>query len=658
MPEQFKDKQKKLLNQLIGLGPDSMQKSYYPELMSKVQELKRFRDLLDQISDLILFVELPAGRIFDMNMPAATVLGYTEEELRGMRLSDLFDQRMAEKINEHLFSGRGHGTIMEVDILNKDQETISAQLTCSIARENEEFVGILVVRDMTEAVRTRNALVRQRQYFSQLFTNAPVAIVLMDDKSAILDVNKSFEQMFGYRREELIGGSVDDILTTEEVVEQAREFTRKIEGGEQVEGEGSRRHKDGSMIQVKLRGFPIYMQGKISGVIGLYEDITERKRLEQEMVKSQKLESIALLAGGIAHDFNNLLAGLMANLSLVRFHERENKKVLGLLTKAENACLRARDMTQQLLTFSKGGEPVRSVFYLEEALKQTVEFALSGSNVGYSLDIEEDLWPVMADRGQFNQVIQNLVINADQAMPGGGELIVHAKNKTMHEETAIPLQPGKYVLLTVSDNGVGIRFQDLDKIFDPYFSTKDQGNGLGLAIVFSIVKKHGGWIEVDSAPGKGTVFHVYFPAAENNKIELQPKSDSEEQKWFDAKILFMDDERDLAEVTANLLQEMGYEVVSVPDGETAIQEYEQALSANEKFDVVVMDLTIPGGMGGKETIKKLMKKDPLVQAVASSGYSNDPVMSRFADYGFRAALIKPYKIEELDAVIQKIVGGK
>ncbi len=653
MPERFKNKQKKLLNQLIGLGPDSMQKSYYPELMSKVQELKRFRDMLDHINDLLLLVELPEGRIFDLNKTAASVLGYESEEMRGMHLSDLFDEEMGKKVNAHLFTSNNAGGVLEVDIRHKNGDFISAQLNTTVVQENEEHLGILVIRDITESVQTRNALVRQRAYFEQLFANAPVGIALLDKKGKVLDVNACFEEMFGYIREELIGNDVDLLLASGDMMEEARNFTRKVDSGEKVSGETWRTRKDGELVRVNLQGFPIYFQGEVSGVIGLYEDISEKKRLEQEMVKSQKLESIALLAGGIAHDFNNLVSGLMANLSMVRFYEKNNKQVLDVLTKAENACLRARDMTQQLLTFSKGGEPVRNVFYLQGPLQQTVDFALSGSNVLCKMDIDEDLRPLFADQGQINQVIQNLVINADQAMAGGGELIIRARNIDLDKGTVLPLEPGKYVLLIVSDNGAGINQQYLDRIFDPYFSTKDEGSGLGLAIVFSIVNKHGGWIQVFSEPGQGTDFYIYLPATEREEEEkLCAETDKE---WTKARILFMDDEKDLAEATSNLLREIGYEVTTVYNGREVMDEYSRQLNSGEPYDVVVMDLTVPGNMGGRETLRELLRIHPDVRAIASSGYSNDPVMARFSDYGFQAALPKPYKIEELDRVTQEVL---
>lgn len=659
MPGRFKNRQKELHDRLIGLGPESMQKSYYPELMSKVQELKRFRDMLDHINDLILLVDLPDGRIFDMNETATSILGYTREELRKSSLADIFDPQMLEDVNSCLSSRENRGRVLEVELKTRERQRISAQLTCSVVREKDEHVGILIVRDVTEAVRARDAFVRQRIYFSQLFANAPVGIVLLDKKSLVLDVNKFFEKMFGYCREEVVGKDLDSVLAPDEFYEHARKFTRKVDSGERVAGEAKRKCKDGTSLQVRIQGFPIYIRDRVSGVIGLYEDITEKKRLEQELVKSEKLESIALLAGGIAHDFNNLLAGIMANISLVRFYEQKNKQVLTVLTKAENACLRARDMTQQLLTFSKGGEPVRKVFHFEEPLRQTVEFSLTGSDVSCSLDIEDNLRPLQADLGQINQVVQNLIINAVQAMPGGGELIVRAENADIGEDTVLPLDPGHYVLLWVRDNGVGISAEEQERIFDPYFSTKQGGSGLGLAIVFSIVKKHGGWVQVFSERGRGTDFYVYLPAAEAEEITNENEHLEEPAaEWEKASVLFLDDERELAEVTCSLLEEIGYEVVAVPDGQEAIEEYCRAFFKGDKFDVVIMDLTVPGNMGGREALQKLLQVDPEVRAVSSSGYSSDPVMSRFSDFGFKAALVKPYKIEELDAVIQELVRGK
>jgi CheY-like chemotaxis protein len=302
---------------------------------------------------------------------------------------------------------------------------------------------------------------------------------------------------------------------------------------------------------------------------------------------------------------------------------------------------------------------VRKVFHWEEPLRQTVEFSLTGSDVSCSLDIDDNLRPLQADLGQINQVVQNLVINAVQAMPGGGELIIRAENADIGEDTVLPLEPGRYVLLLVRDNGVGISTEEQERIFDPYFSTKQGGSGLGLAIVFSIVQKHGGWVQVFSERGRGTDFYVYLPAGETEEaLDEEERSEGLTSEWEKASVLFMDDEQELAEVTTSLLDEMGYEVVSVPDGQKAIEEYCRAFFKGDKFDVLIMDLTIPGNMGGREALQKILEVDPEVQAVASSGYSSDPVMSRFSDFGFKAALVKPYKIEELDAVIQELVRGK
>ncbi len=383
------------------------------------------------------------------------------------------------------------------------------------------------------------------------------------------------------------------------------------------------------------------------------KDITERKILEKETLKVQKLESTGILAGGIAHDFNNILTIILGNITLAKMYAKPEDKVYDKLGKAENACMRAKDLTQRLLTFSKGGAPVMETASIVNLIKESANFALTGSNVACKFSTPDDLWQVEIDKGQINQVINNLVINADQAMPEGGTLSIIAENVKIGKDNTLLLKPGKYVKITVEDQGIGIPEKHLNKIFDPYFTTKTIGSGLGLATTYSIIKNHGGLITVDSELGVGSKFFVYLPASLKKAIERG--KEGEKLLTGKGRILIMDDDELLREVAGDIIKQLGYKTEFAKDGNEAIDLYKNAMDSNKTFDVVIMDLTIPGGMGGKVAVKELLKIDPNAKAIVSSGYSNDPIMSEFEKYGFVGVVAKPYKIEEMGKVLHKVV---
>ncbi len=382
-------------------------------------------------------------------------------------------------------------------------------------------------------------------------------------------------------------------------------------------------------------------------------DITDRVQLEQELLRSQKLESLGVLAGGIAHDFNNLLTAIWTNISMVKMYGEFEDDVSEMLGDAEKACSRAKGLTHQLLAFAKGGKPIKKTVSVVRLMKDAAEFALSGSRVQSEYSLPEDPWPVSADEGQIGQVIHNLVINADQAMPGGGRIRVSANNVLVEENDKIPLKEGRYVNVTVTDEGVGIPRQHLDRVFDPFFTTKQKGSGLGLTTCFTIVRNHGGHIRVRSEVERGTTVEVYLPASEES-LAGQEK-ETEGRTRGDGRVLLVDDEEMIRRSAGEMLRRSGYEVAVASDGEEGLERYRQAQDAGRPFDVVIMDLTIRGGRGGKEIVRELMGMDPDAKVVISSGYSDDPVMSDFGEYGFVGVVEKPYKIEDLAVALKKAV---
>jgi CheY-like chemotaxis protein len=364
---------------------------------------------------------------------------------------------------------------------------------------------------------------------------------------------------------------------------------------------------------------------------------------------------LGVLAGGIAHDFNNILTAIMTNLSMARFYGALDDEVSQMLADAEKASLRAKGLTEQLLTFSKGGDPIKKTMRISSLLKDSVLFALSGSNARCEFPVQEEPWMIDADEAQLSQVFQNLVINADQAMPEGGVIRIHVENVHVGAEESVKLRRGKYVKVSVVDQGNGMPAEQLSKIFDPFFTTKERGRGLGLTIAFSVVHRHGGHIEVVSEPGEGTVFHVYLPATEK---PTQPKGMAKEELLRgEGKVLVIDDEEVVRRSAGEVLKRLGYEVGFAKDGTEGIRIYEEAMCGQRPFDVVIMDLTIPGELGGKKAVTELRDLHPDARVIVSSGYSDDPVMSRFREYGFDGILVKPYKVEELAAVIHRVLAS-
>ncbi|HEY4246348.1 MAG TPA: ATP-binding protein [Lacunisphaera sp.] len=389
------------------------------------------------------------------------------------------------------------------------------------------------------------------------------------------------------------------------------------------------------------------------------EQLHRESWLKEELQRAGKIESLGLLAGGIAHDFNNLLTVMMGNIALTRLDSQLTPDSVKSLRSAELAALRARDLTQQLLTFAKGGAPIRAAVLLPEVVREVAEFALRGSNTRCEFDMPAELWPASVDKGQIGQVVQNIVINATQAMPGGGLIEVSLRNEQVGAELNQVLAPGRYVRLSISDRGPGIKAEDLPHIFDPYFTTKKQGHGLGLATVYSIIKKHLGHISAESIPGKSTTFNIWLPAAEDSPVTDVPLVHAKpaEAVGHRPTILFMDDEETIRNLGETLLKRMGYAVTTTCDGVETVREYERAWREGHPFGLVILDLTIPGGMGGRETMEALLKFDPGVRAIVSSGYSNDLVLSDYQAHGFRGMVSKPYEIADFSHAIEQVLKG-
>ncbi len=384
-------------------------------------------------------------------------------------------------------------------------------------------------------------------------------------------------------------------------------------------------------------------------------DVGERRAMERERIQIQKLESVGILAGGIAHDFNNLLSAIAGYISLVQTQVPPEADAGRNLAKAEKAAFRAKDLTRQLLTFARGGSPVKKATPIGELLRESAGWALQGSNVQCDVDAPPDLWLVDVDEGQISQVVNNLLINACQAMPGGGTIRITARNARIGFHEHPSLAEGTYVKISIQDHGIGIPGEHLPKIFDPYFTTKQHGSGLGLATSYAIINKHRGSITVESKLGHGTTFHLFLPEAGEKEAEPAPSRDVPLNGQ--GRILVMDDDKTIRDVASSILRNLGYTTRTARDGKEAVSSYEAAMSAGEPFDAVIMDLTVPGGTGGKEAVGMLLRIDPEAKVIVSSGYSNDDCVANYKAYGFSGVVNKPYNLKQLGEAIAKLVPG-
>lgn len=573
------------------------------------QSEEQLRSLFEGVQDHALFMLDPRGDIVSWNIGAKRILGYTSEKILRKPLAQLFAaEDIAAGISERKLS------------------------KAALAIEHPSFKAVL--REMPIGVIT---------------AEAPSGRVTMR--------NAQIEHMFGPGDGSEQLGRVSGFHPEDgrPYADSEWPLARTLATGEAVTGEEIEYVRgDGRRRTLMAAAAPVAGgDGNMIAAVATFEDITERRQAEREIGKASRLESLGLLAGGIAHDFNNVLTAVVGNLFLVKAG-LSPEDASTAINEAEQACLRAKGLTQQLLTFSRGGAPVKRVMPIDNLVRETATFVVRGSAVALDIELVPGLWFVDIDEGQISQVLNNLLINAKQAMPKGGTIRVRAENLHVDSDSGLPVRAGDYVRLVLSDQGVGISAADIGKIFDPFFSTKAQGSGLGLATSYWILKRHQGHVTVESQPGQGTTFAVYLPAAkeeDSGPAQATPARPADGS----GRVLFMDDEVAIRNFAAKLLPRLGYEVECVADGQEAVARYVAAREADRPFDAVILDLTVQGGMGGMEAFERLRAADPNVLALVSSGYSTDPIMADFARYGFAARVPKPYEIGDLRDTLARVM---
>lgn len=629
------------------------------ESITSLKNKAQFFDALkNNTSDLIHSVT-PEGNFLFVNKAWQDTLGYSDEDLKTLKLMDIVDPEClgtCELIFQDLIAGQKIDRNNTV-FLAKDGRKITVEGRCSTRFVDDKAVAMTgIFRDLSEQQVNAKALLESEERYRDLFENTTDLIQLVAPNGHLLYVNPAWRETFGYSEEEVANLSLFQLISPDCQGHCEEVFQKVIAKPEINYIDTVFTSKDGRKISIEGNAICKFKDGKPVRTQCIFRDVTQKKRMEEELHKAQKIESLGILAGGIAHDFNNLLTAILGNVSLAKLHLRSPHKINSYLENTERATLRAKGLTQQLLTFSKGGAPIKRTTTISDLITDSTAFILRGSNVDCVYDFAKNLWAVEVDEGQLSQVTQNLVINASQAMENGGTINIRGRNMVIEPGTDHSLPPGQYVKLQFKDQGCGIQKEHLSKIFDPYFTSKQSGSGLGLAISYSIIKNHDGLIQVHSEPGTGTTFSIYLPAASQVKdTQATASEDERAPSTIRGRVLIMDDEELVREMSMEILNYLGCESVAAADGHETIKLYMQAQENNTPFDILIMDLTIPGSMGGVETLKRLLVLDPEAKALVSSGYGNDPVMANYREYGFCGVVPKPFMVEELNEVLSEFL---
>ncbi len=638
--------------------------SKHKELENALKESESLLKAFIDSSTDIIFVKDLQGRYILINKAMTALMGRHPEEILGKDDTSLFPPEEASRImdDDRSIMSTASSVMYEHTLTMKGEQRVMQVRKGPLVDKQGTVTGIYgISSDVSERKRGEEALRRSEEMTRNVLNSVDEGFIVVDREYIILTANRAYCNQLGLTPDEVMGKhcfSVSHKQNSPCHMHGEECAVKKVfeTGGPYT---SFHRHQDaeGTILYVETKAFPLKdASGNVVSVIESISNITEKHLLEEERLKTQKLEAIGTLAGGIAHDFNNLLQGVFGYISLARLKRDDQVKSLAALEEAEKALHMTVKLTNQLLTFSKGGKPVKKLCDLRPLIENAAKFALSGSRSECRISAD-DLWFAEVDEGQIGQVIQNIVLNADQAMPEGGLVHISARN-VQAPGKGLPqgLQQGKYIEIGVRDNGIGIPQHYLSKIFDPYFTTKEKGSGLGLATSYSIMRNHGGLIIVNSEVGRGATFFLYLPASSTvHAAKPRTKRSYSTAGALRGRILVMDDEQVIRNVAAELLTALGCRVEFAGHGREAVDMYQAALRSGEPFDAVILDFTIRGGMGGAEAVRELQKIDPGVKAVVSSGYSDDSIASNHHAQGFKAFLKKPYTVDSLREVLDTVL---
>jgi len=616
---------------------------------------EKYRLLFENANEAICIIQDGIMKVFNPKM--VEMLHYTPEEiLRTSFDKFIYKDDLAFVMDRHKRRLMGENVPETYDFRAMDKYGTVRWININAVKFSYEGrpATLCFLTDINESRLAQMALQESEELFRTLVEKMGEGVGIVDPDDNFIFVNPAAHDLFGIESGKLIGRSLREFVTVEGF-EAIKRQTKVRKAGKESTYEMEIIRSDGERKIIIVTATPMFnVEGhELKGVLGVFRDVTRMKKMEEELTRAEKLDSIGILAGGIAHDFNNILTAILGNLSLSKMDMRPEDEAYGRLGDAEKAAIRARDLTQQLLTFSKGGAPIKKAASIIEIIRDSADFVLRGSNVRAEFAFPDKLPAAVVDPGQISQVINNLVINANQAMPNGGIITITAEETLVTRDINLPIEPGSYIKLIISDQGIGIKKEHLPRIFDPYFTTKAAGSGLGLATTYSIIRRHDGHIEVESEPGKGTRFIIYLPSSR----EVSREVGINERIPFSGKgkILVMDDEASILKVTSAALRKLGFESDLAKDGQSAVEYYMRAMKQEKPYTAIIMDLTVPGGMGGARALELITEIDPEVCAIVTSGYSNDPVLANFKKYGFKGYIMKPFKVNDLANTLQEVL---
>jgi PAS domain S-box-containing protein len=628
------------------------------------------KSVIQNILDGMIVVE-QTGVIRSMNPAAERMFGCRDNEMIGCDFIRLVPRRYESDHDAKPvvcswaeIMRRTGSTTLALGRTRK-HVTFPVEISLSEMLIDHQLLYVAMVRDVTERKRFEQQIAAEKESLAVTLRAIGDGVITCDVDGKVIMMNSEAEKLTGWTLQEANAQPLKSVFdVTVDLAAQAKAQKTGYRSEAQsilvtLPETVTLTSRDGIERIIEQVASPIRENNEISGVVLIFRDITERQRSEAERRKAETLEQLGLLAGGIAHDFNNLLTAIIGNISLASLLLPPDDEMATRLDDAKNASMRARDLAQQLLTFARGGAPIKKAASITKLIQDTVSFSLRGSRNRSVFGFDDDVAPAEIDAGQISQVIANLVVNADQAMPNGGTIYVNCDNFCYDvNDVLIPdLAPGDYVRVRIRDEGVGIPEKYLKRIFDPYFTTKPKGNGLGLATAYSIIKNHNGLMTVESRVHLGSTFSVYLPAAiqQEEEVAVEAPVKLTPELTGTGRVLVVDDEdaiRDLVEFT---LTRLGYEVSQAETALKGVELYQEKLRVGKRFDLVILDLTLPGGMGGKEALKKLLEIDPTVNAIVSSGYATDATMSRYQDFGFRGCIAKPYEAAELGKIVHETI---